>query len=58
MNIVALFDKYGPLGMAVIVLAFLLYMDRQDASKERAEHTVLLIEQMSALRHACDPKAP
>lgn len=39
-------------------LAGLLYMELKNAEAERVSHTAILIDQMSALRHACDPRAP
>ncbi len=58
MNFAGIFEKYGPLGFAVIVLGALLWKFQADAAKERTDHTYILVEQMSSLRHACDPKAP
>lgn len=58
MDIRGVLEKHGPLAVAVLVLAYILMQFQRDARQERADHTFILVEQMSALRHACDPKAP
>jgi hypothetical protein len=58
MNFSAILKQHGPLGLAVVVLAALLWQGQKIAQEERVTHTALLIDQMSALRHSCDPKAP
>ena len=50
--------EYGFPTVVAIGLGLLLKQQMKDAAAERAEHTVILIDQLSALRHACDPKAP
>ena len=50
--------EYGFPTVVAIGLGLLLKQQMKDAATERAEHTVILIDQLSALRHACDPKAP
>ena len=58
MDFSAILKQHGPLGLSVVILSALLWQGQRIAEEERATHTALLIDQMSALRHACDPRAP
>lgn len=39
-------------------LAWMLHEQQVQAAEERAGHSAMLLNEMSAMRHACDPKAP
>ena len=50
--------EYGFPTVVAIGLGLLLKQQMDMQRAERAEHTAILIDQMSALRHACDKDAP
>ena len=50
--------EYGFPTLVAIGLGLLLRQQMADAAKERADHTFILVDQLSSMRHACDPKAP
>ena len=58
MNWLGLLKEYGFPTVVALGLGLLLKQQMDMQRAERVDHTALLIDQMSALRHACDPRAP
>ena len=50
MNLSEILSKHGPLGLALLLLAAMLWRAESVAQTERAQHTAILVDQLTDLR--------